>query len=214
MKKIFIAIIISGSIFLIASSRIANMDIIEASEQLKVDPISPITNIPNRLPPKLESCWNNEIKTFSHSSLILTEENDGYICFRCKEFVEKRYGFTDDDIYLLAQLLCGDGITDGDGEYDFDYKKEIDYSEISKVLGVVMNRQKHEKFPDTVKDIVLAKNQFYVFPRNLKVVPSEKALTNVKDWCDAYDRYDGGAQTIPEDHIYFSGNGFTNKTRS
>lgn len=130
------------------------------------------------------------------------------------EEVNLRYGFTEDDIYLLAQLLCGDKATDGDGEYDIDYQTDINYHELSKVFCVVMNRQRDERFPDTIKDIVLARNQFSVFPENLNTTPSEKALREVRYWCEAYDKYDGGVQCIPENHIYFSGDGNINHTRS
>lgn len=130
------------------------------------------------------------------------------------EEVEVRYGFTDDDVYLLAQLLCGSKNTDGDGEYDIDFAKEVNYYEISKVLGVVMNRVRSEEFPDTVYDVVTAETQFSVMPANLYKEPSDIALQTVQDWCDAYDRYDLGVQCIPEDHLYFSGDGITNTTRA
>jgi len=127
--------------------------------------------------------------------------------------VEPRYGFTEDEIYLLAQLLCGDKSVDGDGEYDIDYQKEINYYEVSKVLCVVMNRVRDDRFPNTVKDVVLAKNQFAVMPKNLKATPSEMALTVVEDWCKAYDEFDLGTQCVPENHVFFTGNGVSNITR-
>jgi hypothetical protein len=125
-----------------------------------------------------------------------------------------RYGFTEDDIYLLAQLLCGSGKTDGDGEYDIDFKDEINYNEVSKVLAVVMNRVRSDKYPDTVYDVVMQKNprQFSVMPANAKKIPSEKAIKAVTEWCTAYDAYDYGVQVCPEDHLYFKGNGITNTT--
>lgn len=130
--------------------------------------------------------------------------------------IELRYGFTEDEVYLLAQLLCGDGTRDGDGEYDIDYQAEdkINYYEVSKVLSVVMNRVRDGRFPSTVTDVVLAHNQFHVFPKNLKAVPSERALRVIGEWCDAYDTYDDGAQVVPENHIYFYGNGYINITRA
>lgn len=130
--------------------------------------------------------------------------------------VEARYGFTEDDIYILAQLLCGDKNRDGDGEYDIDFQHpdKINYYEVSKVLCVIMNRQRDGRFPNTVKEVVLAKNQFSVFPKNLKCVPSERALQAVRDWCDAYDRFDEGTQVVPENHVFFSGNGYINITRA
>jgi len=132
-----------------------------------------------------------------------------------EEEVPPRYGFTDEDVYLLAQLLCGSGEKDGDGEYDFDFKEEINYYEIAKVLCVVMNRVRHEQYySDMLSEVVLDPGQFIVFPRNVGSVPSQKAIDIVKEWCDAYDRWDIGMQCIPEDHIFFSGNGITNETRA
>jgi len=130
--------------------------------------------------------------------------------------IEPRYGFTEEEVYLLAQLLCGDGKRDGDGEYDIDYQAEdkINYHEVSKVLSVVMNRVRDGRFPSTVKDVVLARNQFHVFPKNLKAVPSERALRVIGEWCTAYDTYDEGVQVVPENHIYFYGNGRINITRA
>jgi len=124
-----------------------------------------------------------------------------------------RYGFTDDEVYLLAQLLCGSKDTDGDGEYDFDFKKELDYNEISKVLCVVMNRVRSDKYPDTVKKVVMQMGQFSVMPENSHKTVSSVAINETKAWCDAYDSFDPGAQVCPEDHLYFSGNGFINVTR-
>lgn len=133
-----------------------------------------------------------------------------------EEIVEVRYGFTADDIYLLAQLLCGDKAKDGDGEYDIDFQPadKINYHEVGKVLCVVMNRQRDDRFPNTVRDVVLARNQFSVFPKNLYSTPSDRALHTVKEWCDAYDSFDGGTQIVPENHVFFSGNGYTNTTRA
>ena len=129
--------------------------------------------------------------------------------------VEPRYGFVEDEIYLLAQLLCGDENTSGDGEYDIDFvdKSDINYYEVSKVLCVVMNRVRDDRFPNTVEDVVLANNQFAVMPKNLEATPSEMALTVVEDWCKAYDEFDVGIQCVPENHVFFTGNGVSNITR-
>lgn len=128
---------------------------------------------------------------------------------------DPRYGFKDEEVYLLAQLLCGDKNRSGDGEYDFDFKKpeNISRNEISKVLCVVMNRVRDARFPSTVTDVVLAKNQFSVMPKNLNATPSDIAIQYVDEWCGAYDRWDTGIQTVPENHVFFSGNGYTNTTR-
>lgn len=127
---------------------------------------------------------------------------------------EPRYDFTEDEVYLLAQLLCGSGSKDGDGEYDIDFQTEINYCEVAKVLCVVMNRVRSDSFPNTVTDVVMQKGQFSVMPRNAQRTPSDIAIQTVQEWCDAYDRFDGGAQNIPEDHLYFTGNGVTNTTRA
>ena len=129
--------------------------------------------------------------------------------------VEPRYGFTEDEIYLLAQLLCGDENISGDGEYDIDFvdPNNINYYEVSKVLCVVMNRVRDDRFPNTVEDVALENNQFAVMSKNLKATPSEMALAVVEDWCKAYDEFDAGIQCIPENHVFFEGNGVSNITR-
>lgn len=133
--------------------------------------------------------------------------------------VEPRYGFTDEEVYLLAQLLCGSSKVDGDGEYDFVYTAKyfpdkINYCEISKVLCVVMNRVRSKQFPNTVSEVVLQKGQFSPMPKNAKKTPDDIAIQKVQEWCDAYDNWDTGVQNVPEDHLYFSaGPNLTNVTR-
>ncbi len=125
----------------------------------------------------------------------------------------RRYGFTTDEVYLLAQLLCGDGMVDGDGEYDFDFDMEIDYYEVGKVLSVVMNRVRSDIFPNDVESVVTQPGQFEVMPANLSKAPSDISLSVVQTWCDSYDRYDGHVQVCPESHMYFRGDGRSNTTR-
>ncbi len=133
--------------------------------------------------------------------------------------VEPRYGFTDEEVYLLAQLLCGSSKVDGDGEYDFVYTAKyfpdkLNYCEISKVLCVVMNRVRSEQFPNTVSEVVLQKGQFSPMPKNAKKTPDDIAIQKVQEWCDAYDNWDTGVQNVPEDHLYFSsGPNLTNVSR-
>ena len=130
-----------------------------------------------------------------------------------------RYGFTDDEIYLLAQLLCGDESVDGDGEFDFVglcQNSEPYIDEMGKVLCVVMNRQRSNDplYPDTVKEIVLQPGQFTPMPENSHTSPSDIAIQEVRKWCEAYDYYDPACQIVPEDHLYFSaGPNLTNVTR-
>lgn len=128
-----------------------------------------------------------------------------------------RYGFNDGEIYLLAQLLCGDESIDGDGEFDFVWQYEHDQpykKEMSKVLCVVMNRQRSDIYPDTVTDVVMQSEQFTPMPENSYTSPSDIAIQEVRKWCEAYDYYDPGCQIVPEDHLYFSaGPNLTNVTR-
>lgn len=135
------------------------------------------------------------------------------------EPIPPRYGFTEDEIVLMARLLCGDKNIDGDGEYDIDFGNDERYDQISLVLCVVMNRVRCETgFPDNVTDVILANNgqvwQFSPVAR-WKGEPnvSDIALLRVREWCEAYDRYDLGVQSIPEDHLYFTGDGKENHSR-
>ena len=134
-----------------------------------------------------------------------TSTNDEYKCSRCGLYRGPRYGFTNGEIRLLAQLLCGDRNISGDGEYDFIGQNDIRYDQISVVLCVVMNRVRSDVWPttNTVRDVVLRPGQFSVMPANLNTVPEELAIQAVEDWCMAYDRWDDGVQTIPEDYLYF-----------
>ena len=145
--------------------------------------------------------------------------DENWVCERCGEYVGPRYGFTGDEVYLLAQMLCGDQSVNGDGEYDFVwsalYSDEIRYDQISLVLCVVMNRVRSEQYPDNVTDVLLQEGQFAVFPANLDTTPHAVAIEKVQEWCDAYDRWDLGVQNIPKDHLYFSaGPNLTNISRS
>lgn len=119
-----------------------------------------------------------------------------------------RYGFTEDDIYLLTVLLCGSASKDGDGEYDIDFGNRDRQDQISLVLAVVMNRVRSPKFPNTVKEVVWAKNQFSVMPQWKGGLPSVKkeSLEIVRDWCQRYDNWEK-VQDIPEDHLYFKASG-------
>jgi hypothetical protein len=136
-----------------------------------------------------------------------------------EEVIEPRYGFTDEEVYLLAQLLCGDKNKDGDGEYDFvwDAKNdEVNYSEVCKVLCVVMNRVRSDLFPNTVTAVVTQVNprQFSAMDNNAYAVPDDVAIQIIREWCNAYDNWDTGVQTIPESHLYFeAGPNNTNTTR-
>lgn len=126
-----------------------------------------------------------------------------------------RYGFTDDDIYLMAVLLTGSKDVSGDGEFDFDYGRQDEYDQISLVLCVVMNRVRSTIYPNTVSEVIWQKRQFsgmYLWKNKLPQV-SDISLQRVTEWCNAYDAYDTGVQTIPEDHLYFSGDGRNNHSR-
>ena len=124
----------------------------------------------------------------------------------------KRYGFTDSDIYLMTVLLCGSGKTDGDGEYDIDFDTNIDHDQVSLVLSVVMNRVMSDRFSNTVSEVIWAQGQFSPMPRWKNGLPtvSDKSYQIVKDWCVAYDAHDLSIMSIPEDHLYFAGNGKIN----
>ena len=132
--------------------------------------------------------------------------------------IDPVYGFTQQEIFLMAQLLCGDKNRDGDGEYDIDFENDDRYDQISLVLCVVMNRVNDDRFPNTVEDVIWQNNgttyQFSVMMQwddfNNVCIPSDIAIQRVTEWCDAYDRGDPGAQSIPTDHVMFVGNGDEN----
>lgn len=129
---------------------------------------------------------------------------------------EPRYGFTSDDIHLLSVLLSGSKDVSGDGEYDIDYGNQDRFDQISLVLCVVMNRVRDDRFPNTVSEVVWADGQFslmYLWEDGLPEV-SDITWERVNEWCEAYDNYDLGIQSVPEDHVFFSGDGIENHSRS
>ena len=126
--------------------------------------------------------------------------------------LDPRYGFTEDEIKVLAILLCGSKDVDGDGEYDIDFGNDERYDQISLVLCVVMNRVRNDHFPNTVTEVVYQPNQFAPMKQWKDCSPevSEIALQRVREWCNAYDCWDSEIQSIPEDHLYFTGDGLEN----
>lgn len=162
---------------------------------------------------EIVSCWNEDYGRYIHTSI------ENWICNKCHEVISPRYGFTENDIYLLAQLLCGDKNKDGDGEYDFTWNiqndRPIDYHQIGLVLCVVMNRVRSDSFPNTVKDVILQSGQFSVFPQNLKSDPDPLVIQEIRNWCEVYDIWNTTIQCIPENHLYFSsGPNLTNISRA
>ena len=129
--------------------------------------------------------------------------------------ISPRYGFTEDDIYLMTVLLCGSGATSGDGEYDIDFGNQDNHEQISLVLSVVMNRVMSDKFPNTVAEVIWAPNQFSPMKRWTNGLPTVKpeSYAMVEAWCKAYDAYDLTIMSIPENHVFFTGNGVINKSR-
>lgn len=132
-----------------------------------------------------------------------------------QQAIKPRYGFTDDDIYLMTVLLCGSGKTDGDGEYDIDFSNQDKHDQISLVLNVVMNRVMSDKFPNTVSEVIWSPGQFSLMPRWKKGLPSvsDQSYQIVKEWCEAYDSHDLSVMSVPESHLYFTGNGKINISR-
>ena len=72
----------------------------------------------------------------------VSEDEDWEMIFEPPVHEQKiaRYGFTDEDIYLMTVLLSGSGSVSGDGEYDIDFGNQDNHDQISLVLSVVMNR--------------------------------------------------------------------------
>lgn len=129
---------------------------------------------------------------------------------------EPVYAFTDDEIFLMAQLLCGQAGKDGDGEYDFEWqiaKDEINWFEINKVLEVVMNRTLTPGiYADNVTDVIMQSGAFSVMPMNASREPSPEVVAAVKYWCDFFNSPEY-VPSIPSDHYWFSGSRGSNITR-
>ncbi len=115
----------------------------------------------------------------------------------------------------MSVLLTGSKDVGGDGEFDFDYGRQDEFDQISLVLCVVMNRVQSNLYPNTVAEVIWQRNQFSPMVLWKDALPqvSDISLTTVTHWCNAYDAYDISIQTIPEDHLYFTGDGFKNYSR-
>lgn len=166
----------------------------------------------------ISSLTTNKIVTnkpetkISSTIKIIPIETTTAIPVQTTEFIP-RYGFTEDDIYLMTVVLCGSKNTAGDGEYDIDYGNQDRNDQISLVLGVIMNRVRSDLYPDTVSEVIWQRGQFVVMKRwskNALPEVSDISLEIVRQWCEAYDNYDPSAQTIPEDHLGFYGDGYEN----
>lgn len=132
--------------------------------------------------------------------------------------LEPIYDFSDEEIILLAQLLCGSPTISGDGEYDFESQipsGQINWVEVNKVLEVVMNRTLTPGvYADNIKDVLLQPGAFSVFPKNLNTTPSKEVIASVKYWCDSFNSAEYIA-SVPSDHFWFSaGSRGTNVTRN
>ena len=147
----------------------------------------------------------------------VSEDEDWEMIFEPPVHEQKitRYGFTDEDIYLMTVLLSGSGSVSGDGEYDIDFGNQDNHDQISLVLSVVMNRVMSDKFPNTVEEVIWAPNQFSPMKRWINGLPEVKPETYeiVKKWCEAYDSHDLSVMSVPESHLYFTGNGKINISR-
>ena len=122
---------------------------------------------------------------------------------------EQYYSFTEDEIYLLSQLLAGSGDHYGDGEFDFTWTLQVGHilsewqqEQISLVLEVVMNRIDDSRWANTIHEVVLQPGQFVVFPRNLNSEPCELVIEVVREWTLNYEN-NGSPRTIPANHVFF-----------
>jgi len=214
-----IIIILGGIIFLLIGVGIVVMML---SAQIPVKPQTPVISVPFQP-------IQQPLTTHTPITVVPASPEPSFIAIEeiveadipLAEIVPLRYGFTDEEVYLLTQLLCGDYRTHGDGEYDFDWWvqsgrgiNDTRQYQIRLVLNVVMNRVRSDIFPDTVTDVVLQKGQFTVFPKNNDAIPCPLALEIVREWCEMYDAWDEDAQVIPENHLFFrAGPNLTNVSR-
>lgn len=208
MTKHFIALILVITvIFSGCAPRKTEVATVKAEPQ--VSDIEPLRMPSPTLTSIKKTCWRETEQRFIHAGLT------DRICNYCGEYVEPRYGFTNEEVYILAQLLCGDESYDGDGEYDFVYgalHNEMNYCEMSKILCVVMNRVRDEAFPDTISKVIFEEGQFAGYSRT-DTEPSDIAIAKIQQWCESYDRWDPCVQSIPESHLYYeAGPDLTNIT--
>ena len=239
---IFVLLVVAVSMTIDAERAVVdkNADISRVLEPIAIPLVSyELTSAP-AIAPKPRFISEKEISTEDYlkepDPYILDEEvrdpcfisdeegyNHGYLeqglCTRCGAFIPK-YGFTEDEVYLLTQLLCGSAKISGDGEYDFDYHiqhgKPVNAYQIALVLNVVMNRVMLPGcYANNVTDVVMQKSQFSVMTKNATKTPDPGAVDYIREWCKMYDSWDPEAQVIPENHLYFcAGPNNTNISRA
>ena len=109
-----------------------------------------------------------------------------------------RYGFTEEEVWLLAQVMWG--------EYRFSTTNP-DWDQINKVMMVIMNRvEAPGLYADTISEVIFQPGAFVVIPRALSIDPGQDFVNIVREWCYIFD-WSEGFQPIPNYHFWFSADG-------
>lgn len=108
--------------------------------------------------------------------------------------------YTEDDVYVVAQVLQVEA-----GNLPSDQEK-------SAVVWTILNRvDLEDKFGESIAEVAKAQGQFDYRP---SVEPSFENINLVRDvmnrWYAEQRGFENSGRTLPEEYLYFTGNGKTN----
>lgn len=99
-------------------------------------------------------------------SMITTEDDYAYI--KSEYLSDKEVDYSQEDLYVMAHVLAGEA------QYCDDREQRY-------VGSVVLNRVKHDEFPDTIREVVFQRKQYSsVADRNYYREPTENNWSNAR----------------------------------
>lgn len=117
-------------------------------------------------------------------------------CFECPEVIEEEYP-TRDEVYCLSRLVHGEASVCN------DLVK-------SQVAWCVINRVEAENYPNTIREVCSEHGQFAGWNRECSTSPSIEEREMCYDIILAWKRGDDSKRTLPEEYLYFMGDGEEN----
>lgn len=102
-------------------------------------------------------------------SMIYAEDAENHFAFIKSEYLsDVEIKYTEEDLYIMAHLIAGEAQPCDDAEQRY-------------VASVVLNRVKHPKFANTIKDVVFEIGQYDCIPRRTYYrEPTESNWANAK----------------------------------
>lgn len=105
---------------------------------------------------------------------------------RLMEYIPSKKNYTDEELYILAHVICGEAQSYSDEEQLY-------------VGSVVLNRVNSSRYPNTIKEVVFQKNQYACTKDgNYYRKPTER------NWSNAKHLLENGS-VLPSNVVYQSG---------